>query len=167
MITLADLPAWLPSWEVLLTLFLSFALVAQFVSIVTALFIIIFAREDLAHLQQQLTVLATFIVLVTIVATTYFVGTKADSAVMQSARKEAINITLTPEESAELFDSLEKSSHSNSNAAQPQRLRFDINGNLIETFTGPANLEDIPLAPEGIDQEDWRYLTDEERALWQ
>lgn len=48
------------------------------------------------------------------------------------AEIDSIIITLTPEEAAELFDSLEKPSQSNSNSAQPQRLRFDIDGNLIE-----------------------------------
>ncbi|WP_183154025.1 hypothetical protein [Paracoccus siganidrum] len=127
---MADLPAWLPSWEVLLTLFLSIALIGQVVAVVISFFTLILASEGLEHLQQQLIVVVSFIVLVTIGATTYFVGTKTDRATIQPADREPIVITLTPEEAEKIFGNLEEPPQLGPDATPA--LRFDIDGKIIE-----------------------------------
>lgn len=71
--TVADLPVWLPSWEVLLTLSLSLYLIMQIVSAVMMIFMLIVARHDLEMLQP-ISSFVTFLVLIAIIVTARVVG---------------------------------------------------------------------------------------------
>ncbi|WP_147393047.1 hypothetical protein [Paracoccus siganidrum] len=109
---------------------MSIALIGQVVAVVISFFTLILASEGLEHLQQQLIVVVSFIVLVTIGATTYFVGTKTDRATIQPADREPIVITLTPEEAEKIFGNLEEPPQLGPDATPA--LRFDIDGKIIE-----------------------------------
>ncbi|WP_017998100.1 hypothetical protein [Paracoccus sp. N5] len=75
MITVADLPAWLPSWQVLLTIALGWHLLTQVVTVILGAVMSYFVVTDLPP-QGQMYVIgsASLLIVLAVIITAYLVG---------------------------------------------------------------------------------------------